>query len=172
LSLVFDIIPVLRWIWFIPSVLLGISSGYLIYSNSNGLLRLTGLVQMIGAMTLLNLILLPLSIPIAVVQSVIIALGRGGLAPGEPIIDRAIELTAPLEVTEGEDFQVSATLNGEPLSGALITLENETVSTDSYGLAALRAPDVTEDTNYLIEAGGSAGKGSTTVIVRDTSGHS
>jgi hypothetical protein len=126
---------------------------------------------MIGAMPLLDLILFLPSILIAVVQSIIIALDRGGSAPGEPIIDRAIELNAPAEVTEGKEFQVSATLDGEPLSGALITLKDETVTTDSHGNAVLRAPDVTEDTSYLIEAGGSAGKGSTTVLVRDTSGH-
>ena len=170
LSLVFDIIPILGLIWFIPSILLGISSGYLIYSNSNGLLRLTGLAQMIEAIPVLGLLVFPLFLINLILQPLLIALGRGGSAPGEPIIDRAIELTAPLKVTEGEDFQVSATLNGKPLSGALITLENETVITDSYGIATLRAPDVAEDMNYLIEAGGTEGKGSITILVRDRPG--
>ncbi len=169
LGFVFALIPLVNIVWILPSILLCISSGYLIYSNSGGFLRFTGIVQMLGAIPILNLLLFPL-LPInLVLQSVIIVLGRGGSAPGEQIVDRAIILTAPVEIREGEDFQVSATFNGKPLPGALITLANETVVTDSNGTATLIAPDVREDTRYRIEAGGTEGKGSTTILVKNES---
>lgn len=169
LGFVFALVPFVNIVWILPSILLCISSGYLIYSNSGGLLRFTGIVQILGAIPILNLLLSPLLLINLVLQSVIIALGKGGSAPGEQVVDRAIILTAPAEIREGEDFQVSAMLNGKPLSGALITLANETVATDFNGMATLIAPDVREDTRYRIEAGGTEGKGSTTILIKNKS---
>jgi hypothetical protein len=190
-----SIIPLIRYLGLlvtIPPLLLGLGSGYLIYSNSAGPLHWSGLLSLImsavgGSVSIISyipLIGILLAIPALIItvpmtltgvlnlglQIVLIALGRGGSAPGEPVIDRFITLTVPLEVTEGEEFLVSATLEGKPLSNALITLENETVITDSYGMTTLRAPDVAEDTSYLIEAGGTEGKGSTTILVKNSPG--
>jgi len=188
-----SLIPLIRYaglIVAIPQMLFGLGSGYLIFSNSAGILHWSGLLSLIisgvgGTISLASyipivgifiaLFALVITLPMSLagllnllIQVVLIALGRGGSAPGEPIVDRFITITAPAEVMEGEEFQVSTTLGGEPLSGVLITLENETVVTDSYGLVTLRAPEVTEDASYLIEAGGTEGKGSAYILVKNT----
>ncbi len=153
------------------SPILYISSGYLIYSNSEGLLHYTGLAQtIIGAIPILVLIALTLPLINLILQPFLVALGRGGVGAGEPIIDLFVTITAPEEVLEGEEFMVLATLGGDPLPDTYITLENETAITDIYGMAALKAPEVVEDTIYTIYAGGEVGKGSVDIFVKNSPG--
>ena len=173
LSLILSFIPIINVFWILPSIILSIPiyfiSGYFVYSNSAGLLHYTGLAQMIGAIPVLNLILLPLLIIIPILQPLLIALGRGGTGADEIIIDRFVTLTAPEEILEGEEFMVLATLDGEPLPDASITLENETVITDIYGVATLKAPEVVEDIGHIIYSSGEIW-GATDILVRNSPG--
>ncbi|MDY6984792.1 MAG: hypothetical protein SVE93_00020 [Candidatus Thermoplasmatota archaeon] len=152
------------------SPILYISSGYLIFSNSGGLLHYTAIAQMIGAIPILNLLVIPFLLINPILQLILIVSGRGGSGAGEPIIDLFVTITAPEEVLEGEEFMVLATLGGDPLPDTYITLGNETVITDIYGMAALKAPEVVEDTIYTIYAGGEVGKGSVDILVKNSPG--
>jgi hypothetical protein len=163
-------IPVINLFWWVLSIPIDLISGYLIFSNSGGLLHYTAIVQMIGAIPILNLLVLPLLLINLILQSLLIVTGRGGSGAGEPIIDLFVTITAPEEVLEGEEFMVLATLGGDPLPDTYITLGNETVITDSYGMATLKAPEVVEDTIYTIYAGGEVGKGSVDILVKNSPG--
>lgn len=170
LSMLLGFIPVINLFWMVLSIPIDLISGYLIFSNSESLLHYTAIAQMIGAIPILDLLVFPLLIINLFLQPFLIAIGRGGSGAGEPIIDLFVTITAPEEVLEGEEFMVLATLGGDPLPDTYITLGNETVITDSYGMATLKAPEVVEDTIYTIYAGGEVGKGSVDILVKNSPG--
>jgi hypothetical protein len=55
-------------------------------------------------------------------------------------------------VVEGESFTITVTANGAPIENVEIEFNGETYYTRSDGTAAIMAPEVIQDTNYLITA--------------------
>jgi len=67
---------------------------------------------------------------------------------------RLMDLSAPASINEGEQFTVTLTRRGttSPVSGALVTFDAETKTTDAQGKATFTAPSVRANLNYHIAA--------------------
>jgi hypothetical protein len=67
---------------------------------------------------------------------------------------RLMDLSAPASINEGEQFTVTLTRRGttSPVSGALVTFDAETKTTDAQGKATFTAPSVRANLNYHITA--------------------
>jgi hypothetical protein len=87
-----------------------------------------------------------------------------------PIVPPKLEVTAPDNVTEGDSFNVTVTLNGQPVAGAVVTIGDQTAVTKSDGIAQLKAPDVESDQSYDISASSMEADGSASILVKNRAG--
>jgi hypothetical protein len=87
-----------------------------------------------------------------------------------PITPPKLKVSAPDNATEGDTFAVSVTLEGQPVSGATVTMGESTVMTKGDGTAELTAPEVEEDTTMTIKASGAKTDGSTSIDIKNKAG--
>jgi hypothetical protein len=87
-----------------------------------------------------------------------------------PIVPPKLEVTAPDNVTEGDSFNVTVTLNGQPVAGAVVTIGDQNAVTKSDGIAQLKAPDVDSDQSYDVAASSMEADGSASILVKNRAG--
>ncbi|MDY6985201.1 MAG: carboxypeptidase regulatory-like domain-containing protein, partial [Candidatus Thermoplasmatota archaeon] len=87
-----------------------------------------------------------------------------------PIVPPELDISVPENVTEGDSFNVTVTLNGQPAAGAVVTVGNETAVTKSDGIAQLTAPDVENDETLTITASSAEADGSAEILVKNRAG--
>ena len=87
-----------------------------------------------------------------------------------PIEPPKLVVSAPDSVTEGDAFNVQVTLEGQPVTGAVVTLGDSTVVTKDDGIAAMTAPDVESDETMDINVSSAKADGSTSIDIKNKAG--
>jgi hypothetical protein len=88
-----------------------------------------------------------------------------------PITPPKLKVSAPNNATEGDTFAVSVTLEGQPVSGAEVTMGESTVVTEKDGTANMTAPEVEEDETMDISVTSSQADGSTSIDIKTKRGY-
>ncbi len=87
-----------------------------------------------------------------------------------PIVPPKLDITAPENVTEGDSFNVTVSLNGQPVSGAVVTIGDQMAVTKADGVAQLKAPDVESDQTLTMTASSAEADGSADILVKNRAG--